>query len=48
VTAFLLLVFGGFLIGGALSLRKQPVPKVFVLLIALAGVFATVAGALRL
>jgi hypothetical protein len=48
VTAFVLIVLGGFLLGGAISLRSQPVPKVVVVLVGLAGVAATVAGALQL
>jgi hypothetical protein len=48
VTAFVLIALGGVLMGGALSLRTHPVPKLVPLGVALLGVISTAAGAFRL
>jgi len=48
VTAFVLIAIGGLLMGGALSLRSQPVPKVVPIGVALLGILATAVGAFRL
>jgi hypothetical protein len=46
--ALALLVVGGLLIGGAISVRGQRAPMLLVVAFAICGVIATVAGALRL
>jgi hypothetical protein len=46
--AFALIAFGGILMGGAISLRKQPVPWVVPVVVGILGVIATAAGAFRL
>jgi hypothetical protein len=48
VTAFVLIALGGVLMGGAMSLRKHPVPRLLPFGVALLGVISTAAGALRL
>jgi hypothetical protein len=42
--AILLIVFGGFLAGGAYSLAKQGVPKIVVVITALAAALAIAGG----
>jgi hypothetical protein len=46
--AFVLIAVGGMLMGGALSLRKQPVPWPVPVAVGVLGVIATAAGAFRL
>lgn len=48
MTAFVLIALGGVLMGGAMSLRSFPVPKLVPIGVALLGIIATAAGAFRL
>jgi hypothetical protein len=46
--AVVLLAVGGLLIGGAISARSQRAPVFIIVMLALCGLVATAAGALRL